>query len=120
MPTVLIVEDDHAIRDMVTEVLEDEGYTVVGAVNGRRALERLATLLPDLILTDIMMPEMDGVALCQAVRVQPSLANIPIIIMSAGNNQPLAAQCGSAAFLAKPFHVPALVATVARVLPQLH
>jgi CheY-like chemotaxis protein len=64
MPTVLIVEDDRPICDLMTDILEDAGYNVVAAANGRRALHRLATLIPDLILTDIMMPEMDGLERC--------------------------------------------------------
>jgi CheY-like chemotaxis protein len=119
MPTVLLVEDDHAICAMVTEILEDEGYTVAGVVNGRHALDRLATRIPDLIITDITMPEMDGVELCAAIQAQPSLTSIPIIVMSAGNNQPLAAQCRCAAFLAKPFHITTLLTTVTAVLAPL-
>jgi CheY-like chemotaxis protein len=117
MPTVLIVEDDRPICDMLTDILEDAGYTVVAAVNGRRALDRLATLIPDLIITDIMMPEMDGLELCAAVQAKPHLAGIPVIVMSAGSQQPLRAQCRCAAFLAKPFHMTTLVTMVATVLP---
>jgi CheY-like chemotaxis protein len=117
MSTVLIVEDDHAMCAIIPEILEDAGYTVAGVVNGRRALDRLATGIPDLIITDITMPEMDGVELCQAI--QPTLASIPIIVMSAGTNQPLAAQCRCAAFLAKPFHITTLITAVAAVLSPM-
>jgi CheY-like chemotaxis protein len=116
MPTVLIVEDDRPICDMLTDILEDAGYTVVAAANGRQALDRLATLVPDLILTDIMMPEMDGLELCAALQAQPHLASIPVIVMSAVSQQPLLAQCRCAAFLAKPFHITTLVTTVATIL----
>jgi CheY-like chemotaxis protein len=117
MPTVLIVEDDRPICDLLTDILEDAGYTVVAAANGRRALNQLATLVPDLIITDIMMPELDGMELCTAVQAQAHLATIPIIVMSAVSQQPLIAACGCVAFLAKPFQITTLLHTVATVLP---
>ena len=117
MPTSLIVEDDRPICDLLTNILEDAGYAVVAEANGRRALDRLATLVPDLILTDIMMPEMDGLELCAAVQAQPHLATIPIIVMSAVTQQPLLAPCRCTAFLAKPFQITSVIHTVATVLP---
>jgi CheY-like chemotaxis protein len=118
MPTVLIVEDDRPICDLLTDILEDAGYVVVAAANGRHALDRMATVIPDLIITDIMMPEMDGLELCAAVKAQPHLATIPIIVMSAVSQQPLLAQDQYAAFLNKPFHITTLIDTVATVLPS--
>jgi DNA-binding response OmpR family regulator len=116
MPTVLIAEDDAAIRALVTDILEDEGYTVASVINGRLALEYLGTHRPDLIITDVMMPELDGIALCAAVHAQTSLATIPIMLMSAAADVPAGAMTLSTTFLAKPFHVTTLLATVAAIL----
>jgi CheY-like chemotaxis protein len=116
MPTILVVEDDAAIQIMVTDILEDEGYTVLRAGHGGQALAILATHLPDLLVTDIMMPEMDGVTLCAAVQANPQTARLPIIVMSAGANAELAFRCHATAFLAKPFPMMTLLTSVAAVL----
>src|SRR5687768_9834911 len=98
MSTILIVEDDIHIRNVLAEVLEDEGYTTLGAANGWLALETLAsTSRPDLIITDIMMPVMDGLRMCASVQSNPATASIPIMVMSAGNNQHLLDGCHFAA-----------------------
>jgi two-component system, OmpR family, response regulator CpxR len=100
--TVLLVEDDHDIRVGVRNLLEDRGYKVLTATNGRGALELLASVdpKPSLILLDLMLPVMDGWHFAAQVRAQHPLAAIPIAIMSAFEDPPPPA--GVVAFLKKP------------------
>jgi CheY-like chemotaxis protein len=85
---VLVVEDDDDIRDMIGELLEDEGYETALAKNGRNALELLEKMpRPALVLADLLMPVMDGWELLKALSGNDRLATIPVIIMS-GTNLP--------------------------------
>jgi CheY-like chemotaxis protein len=88
MVQLLIVEDDGPLRQCMTEILEDEGYRVVTAVHGQAALVLLETIVPALIVTDVMMPVMDGLELCTQVRTTPATAHIPIVVCSAGADKP--------------------------------
>ncbi|MDX2031005.1 MAG: response regulator [Blastocatellia bacterium] len=81
--SVLIVEDDPATRDMLRRVLEQEGWQVAEAENGRVGLTQLATLAPHLILLDLMMPEMDGFAFVEEINKNPSWRDIPIVVITA-------------------------------------
>ena len=113
---VLVVEDDQEIRDTLREVLEDHGYEVIWAENGAEALDRLrGALSPRLILLDLMMPVMDGWEFSKALRAEPRLAGIPVVIISAdhGLEQKTSALAVDG-YLAKPFHLDALLATVNR------
>src|SRR5215213_11196953 len=101
MPTILIAEDEFSIATLLRDTLEDEGYTVVLAQNGREALELLDTTSPALVLTDIMMPILDGFALCRAIQADPAYQAIPVIVMSAMSDPPAADQCRASAFLNK-------------------
>ena len=85
MKAVLIVDDDADIRGAVLETLEDEGYLVLGARNGREALELLRSLpvQPGLILLDMMMPVMDGLGFRAEQLSDPSIAEIPVVVMTA-------------------------------------
>jgi len=80
---VLVVEDDVAVRASFRSGLEREGWTVVEAENGRRALESLATVTPALILLDLMMPEMDGIEFITALRREPKWRQIPVVVVTA-------------------------------------
>ena len=83
MKTILIVEDEHSIAEMLAAILEEVDYQVVIAGNGQEALTRLETTSPDLILSDIMMPIMDGRTLCRKLQAHPIYRLIPIVLMSA-------------------------------------
>jgi CheY-like chemotaxis protein len=81
---VLIVEDDQAIRDTLTSILEDEGYQVWSAVNGRDALDRLASgPRPGLLIVDLVMPILNGWDLCAELARRPELADLPVLVVSA-------------------------------------
>jgi CheY-like chemotaxis protein len=80
---VLIVEDEAVMRNMLRRMLANEGWAVTEAVNGREALERVAENQPELILLDLMMPEMDGFAFLEALRQQEAWRAIPVVVLTA-------------------------------------
>ncbi|MFJ3485516.1 response regulator [Pseudomonas sp. NPDC090202] len=82
MTTILIVDDEYLIADILSFALEDEGYLTVTAGSGRRALDILKRETPQLIITDYMMPGMNGIELAEAIRGQNALAQVPILLMS--------------------------------------
>ena len=112
--TVLVVDDDEAIIEVIRAALEDEGYGVLTAVNGA-ALALAHDRQPDLILLDIMMPDMDGVEVSRRLRADPATASIPIVAMSAHSRLRATVDTMSADDrLPKPFALLDLYATVAR------
>lgn len=80
---VLLVDDDKEFRTVAALVLENAGYLVIEAVDGLAALEALQTVTPDVIISDLHMPLMDGRSFCKRVREQKELAGIPFVILSA-------------------------------------
>lgn len=82
MTTILIVDDEYLIADILGFALEDEGYMVVKAGNGRKALEVLDRERPSLVITDFMMPVMDGLEFAREVRKRPLFARLPLFLMS--------------------------------------
>jgi CheY-like chemotaxis protein len=109
-PLILVVDDEAMILHMLRDVLELAGYTVLVAPNGQVGLARALAAPPDLILTDVMMPVMDGHALCRQLRAEPRLAHIPIVAMSAAYRPH--ADDAFDAIIAKPFEIAALLALV--------
>jgi two-component system, sensor histidine kinase and response regulator len=118
MKTVLVVDDDPSITAFLEMALEDAGYQVLAAVGGA-ALQIAHDRHPDVILLDIMMPEMDGVEVSQHLHTDPVTADIPIIAMSAHERlRTLASRMSAEDELPKPFHCQDLYATVARWMPS--
>ncbi len=109
-PVLLVIEDEAMILDMLHMALDMEGYTVLEATDGQAGLARALDAQPDLILTDIMLPVMDGHALGRQLRADPRTAHIPVIAMSAAYRP----QDGDAfeAVLAKPFQIHSLLAVI--------
>lgn len=105
---VLIAEDDPDIRDLVVDGLTAEGYHVLQASNGREALAVATREHPSLIVTDLMMPGMNGWELLRALRADPSLSDIPVVVASASHEIPAEAS----AFVAKPFGLESLLAAM--------
>jgi CheY-like chemotaxis protein len=115
--TVFVIDDDPWIHEVLTMVLEDEGYTVINARDGQEALDHLSHCHPALILLDWMMPRMNALAFTQELRRRGPRPHIPILLLSAdGNVTAKAAQIGADAHLAKPFDLPVLLDEVARVI----
>ena len=116
MATVLIVEDEIGIGGLLEDVLLDEGHRVLLASNGRQALELVARDRPELILTDYMMPVMDGAAFMKALADEPSFADIPVLVMSSMPEKVVAERCpGYAKFIRKPFSIFEVIDVVQRL-----
>lgn len=119
MRTVLVIDDEFGTVEVLVAALEDAGYRVLTAANGRRALERLEENKPDLVISDFMMPLMDGTALVTAMRTNASFRDIPVIMMSAAPEAALRKHLdGYEAFLRKPFRIPALLEIVRTVFER--
>ncbi|HEY0603044.1 MAG TPA: response regulator [Herpetosiphonaceae bacterium] len=111
---ILIVDDEQSILNLLQEILESEGFTILRATNGRDALTAALETPPDLIVTDLMMPIMDGRTLAQQLRQHPQTADTPILLISAAYTRRDADRF--TAVLHKPFDVAGLVATIERLL----
>jgi CheY-like chemotaxis protein len=109
---VLVVDDEPALRDVLTILFEDEGYDVITARNGAEALAAVASMRPTIVVTDIMMPVMDGIALCHALAADPATATLPVVMFSAGRNDPRLEGLPIAAFLPKPMNFATLLQIV--------
>jgi DNA-binding response OmpR family regulator len=83
-----VVEDDPATREMLRRMLQREGWAVDEAANGRIGLERVASLAPDLILLDLMMPELDGFGFAERLRAEPAWRAIPVLVVTAKDLTP--------------------------------
>jgi CheY-like chemotaxis protein len=117
MATVLVVDDEFGIVDVLETILSDEGYRVLTACNGKQGLERLAEGKPEVILLDFMMPILSGGQMLLAMALEPAYQRIPVIMMSSLGEGVVAQRCrGYAGFLHKPFRVAAVLSTIARVL----
>ena len=109
-PTILVIDDEPAILALVRDILEDEGYMVLVAGDGEQGLLHDQRTALDLILTDLMLPGLDGYALCRILRTEARTAQIPVIAMSAAYRP----QAGVAfdAILAKPFELVTLLSVI--------
>ena len=117
MPTVLVVDDEFGIVDVLETILTDEGYRVLTACNGKQGLVRLSAEKPNVILLDFMMPILGGGEMLRAMAAEPAYQRIPVVMMSSLGQDVIAERCkGYAAFLHKPFRAAAVLSTVARVL----
>ncbi|WP_437732946.1 response regulator [Sorangium sp. So ce1335] len=119
MTTVLVVDDETDLLACIEGLLEDEGYSVVTYPDGKQALDYLREARPDLALVDLMMPIMSGFDLVKAVKDEPRLDGMPIVIMSAvEQRQELLQKLGDRvhAVLKKPFTADKLLGTIRRLL----
>jgi two-component system response regulator RegX3 len=117
--TVLVVDDDHAFCEIMSELLGGQRFKVLIAYSVKEALEMLDQYNPDLVLTDIMMPETDGLTLIRYLRTRSAWSTIPLIVISAKvmpNDRLAAASAGADAFIAKPFSLRQLETTIQAVL----
>jgi CheY-like chemotaxis protein len=112
MKRILLIEDNHSLREEIINVLELEGFTVVTAENGRVGLERIQADRPDLVLCDLMMPEMDGYETLKAIRGNPETATLPVILLTARDDDQCQTRCaelGADGYVTKPFKIPELL-----------
>ena len=115
MATILIVDDERPLRELLVTMFEQNGHRVVEARNGLQALELVGAERPDAIVSDVMMPLMSGIELCQRVKQDDATRHLPVVLMSASDEQPTRG-AGADAFLSKPFDVDVLEEILARLL----
>jgi two-component system, OmpR family, phosphate regulon response regulator PhoB len=116
---VLIIEDERDIRDLLAFHLEREGYTVAKAGNGAEGLRLARAASPDLILLDLMLPEMDGFEVCRRLRQDPATQGVPLVMLTARGDEVdrvLGLELGADDYVVKPFSPREVVARVRAVL----
>ena len=114
--SVLIVEDDHNIQELLQMYLEKEGYAVTVASDGGQGLAKFRSIKPDLVLLDVMMPVMDGWAVCKAIRAD---SQTPIIMLTAKgetDDKVTGLKSGADDYVTKPFEMKELLARIEAVL----
>ena len=107
---VLVVDDERYIVDLLSDLLEDEGYQVDRAYDGVAALEQIGRSQPDLVVADVMMPRLDGLSLADEINARG--LGIPIILMSAA----VTPRTDHVAFIPKPFDIDAMLGLIERLL----
>lgn len=116
-PTILVIEDDAGIREMLEEALTEEGYTVEAASDGLAALQRLEALSPSLIMLDVVMPYVDGVTFIR--NFHDLQTDVPVLIMSASvNAREVAEECGADGYLDKPFDIYEMLSLVSSLIHE--
>ncbi len=116
--SILIIEDDASIRFLLNDILIDI-YIVYEASNGKEALDLLGRIIPSLIISDIMMPDMNGLEVCSIVKETPSTCHIPFIILSARgsmDNKTEGYEAGADAYIPKPFHTEHLLVRIKKLI----
>jgi DNA-binding response OmpR family regulator len=119
MTTILVVEDEINVLDTLAYNLQQEGYKVLTAEDGEQALEVIRHKKLDLIILDIMLPKLDGLAVCRIVRKEPEIAQTPIIMLTARGTQSdkmIGLDSGADDYITKPFELGELLARVRAVL----
>jgi CheY-like chemotaxis protein len=117
--TVLIADDEPEVVNLVRMMMEMEGYTILEAANGQKTVDMLQVYAPDLILLDVRMPRMSGLAVLDYLASDPKTADIPVIMLSVVTTYPEVRQAlrkGAVAYLSKPFELRELVRLVGQVL----
>ena len=113
---VLVVDDHPEIRDLMVKILEKRGYQVSTASDGHDALTQFALDRPDLVITDLSMPGLNGYQLCRLIR---GISSVPVLVMSAQKGvEEKAYEMGADAFVSKPFDMDALWAKINELLPE--
>ncbi|MBD2020227.1 response regulator [Leptolyngbya sp. FACHB-36] len=119
MSKVLIVDDSPTMREMVSEHLRYEGYSVIEAADGEEAIAKIQVSIPDLVVTDIVMPRKNGYELCRWLKSEPTTRNVPVIMCTSKGEEfdvYWGMKQGADAYITKPYHPPDLLAAVKRLL----
>ena len=106
MTTVLVVEDSKSTRKMMSKLLSERGFKVATAIDGVEALKKLPNVSPDIVVMDIVMPNMNGYELCRKIKSNPQTKDVPVVICSAKSedfDRYWGIKQGADAYIAKPF-----------------
>jgi len=118
---ILIVEDEESLLKLESILLTSKGYDVRGVANGQDALDAVAEEKPDLILLDIMLPEIDGFEVCQRIKDDPDTKDIPVIMLTAKKSREDMARgekVGADWYITKPFKSVMVIETIQRFLTK--
>ena len=118
---ILIVEDEGSILKLETILLTVKGYEVSGALNGKEALEKLSLGVFDLVLLDIMLPDIDGFEVCRSIRNNPQTSMIPIIMLTAKKtpeDHHRGLSCGADGYITKPFKSASIIEEIEGLLQR--
>lgn len=117
--TILVVDDEQDLLDLIEYNLRQEGYSVLKAENGKDGIQMAKEHMPDLVLLDIMMPQMDGIEVCDRMREDPTLTHIPIIFLTARSDEKTEIEGlnkGADDFITKPISTSKLISRIKAVL----
>jgi len=119
MNKILVVDDSNSIRDMVTFTLQNTGYSTVQAQDGLLGLNEAKAASFDLVISDVNMPNMDGISLCQELRKLPEFKFTPILMLTTESSTDMKMKgkaAGATGWLVKPFNPDKLLSTIKRVI----
>ncbi len=119
MAKVLVIEDQEVLRESILNILNTRGFNAIGAEDGRRGLQLATEWVPDLILCDIRMPELDGYEVLSSLRQDPLTATIPFLFLTAETIQTVASKgklLGANGYLLKPFTTAELLEAISQEL----
>ncbi len=119
MAKVLVIEDQEVLRESILNILNTRGFSAIGAEDGRRGLQLATEWVPDLILCDIRMPELDGYEVLSSLRQDPLTATIPFLFLTAETIQTVASKgklLGANGYLLKPFTTAELLEAISQEL----
>lgn len=117
--TILVVDDEPALRQMLRQMLEIGGYQVEEAEDGLDALDKIDESVPDAVILDVMMPDMDGITVCKQLRQNPATAVLPVVMLSGKTQKEAIAEglaAGANKYLCKPTSFEDLIHSLAQLL----
>ncbi len=116
---ILIIEDNEAFLKILKMRLESEGYRIIAAQNGLEGLNTARKEKPDLVISDIMLPEMDGHKICRLIKLDRNIQHIPVIMLTSRDldeDAELAKKCGADAFIPKTTHAAVMMDVISKLL----
>lgn len=120
---ILVIEDEKDIVELLQYNLEKENFRVLSAANGQKGLDSARKNFPDLVLLDLMLPEIDGLEVCRILKKDPKTSHIPIIMLTAKSGETdkiVGLELGADDYITKPFSVKELIARVKALLRRMH
>lgn len=116
---ILVVEDEESLLKLESILLSSKGYNVTGVMDGKSALEEVMAHRPDLVILDIMLPEIDGFEVCRRIKENPATSTIPVVMLTAKKNSQDVArgtEVGADAYLTKPFKSAKVIEVIENLL----